>query len=237
MIKPVDVLAFGAHPDDIELGAAGTLLSCKAKGKSLGLVDLTRGELGTRGNPELRRLEATEAASILGADFRYNCGFKDGKFAYDEQHLQLLISIVRKAKPELVLANALEDRHPDHARAAKLVADACFYAGLVQWQDPENLPAHRPRLLLHYIQFQNLKPDILLSIDGFFEAKMNSILAYASQFYKVESQEPETPISNQTFLESLKGRAQDWGKIIGVSHAEGFNSSRPLGVEDLFNLR
>jgi N-acetylglucosamine malate deacetylase 1 len=237
MIVPVDVLAFGAHPDDIELGAAGTLLSCKAKGKKVGLVDLTQGELGTRGNSELRKKEADEAAAILGADFRYNCGFKDGKFSYDEQHLQVLVSIIRKAKPELVLANALEDRHPDHARAAKLVSDACFYAGLVKWDDLENQPPHRPRLILHYIQFQNLKPDVILNIEGFFETKMKSVLAYGSQFYQAESTGPETPISTKTFLESLQGRAQDWGKIIGVSHAEGFNSPRPLGVEDLFDLR
>jgi bacillithiol biosynthesis deacetylase BshB1 len=237
MIVPVDVLAFGAHPDDIELGAAGTILVCKAKGKKVGLVDLTRGELGTRGNPELRQQEANEAAAILGAEFRHNCGFKDGKFTYDEQHLQVLISIIRRAKPELVIANATEDRHPDHGRAAKLVADACFYAGLLQWDDPENLPAHRPRLVLHYIQFQNLKPDVLLPIDGFFELKMKSVLAYRSQFYQADSQEPETPISNKTFLDSLQGRAQDWGKTIGASHAEGFCCARTLGVEDLFALK
>jgi len=236
MILPVEVLAFGAHPDDIELGAGGTLLACKAKGKKVGLVDLTRGELGTRGNAEIRNHEASQAASILGADFRYNCGFEDGKFAYNEAHLQALVTIVRKARPELVLANAPEDRHPDHARAAKLVADACFYSGLSKWLDPENLPAHRPRLVLHYIQFQNLKPDVLLNIEGFFELKMKSILAYGSQFYSVDNQEPETPISNQTFLESLQGRAQDWGKTIGVSHAEGFCCPKPLGVNDLFDL-
>jgi len=237
MIVPVDVLAFGAHPDDIELGAAGTLLSCKAKGKRIGLVDLTKGELGTRGNAELRAQESAAAASILGAEFRFNCGFKDGMFVYDQQNLQLLVSIVRKAKPELVFANAIEDRHPDHARAAKLVADACFYAGLPKWKDPENQPAHRPRLVLHYMQFQNLQPDVLVNIDGFFELKMKSILAYSSQFFQENSAEPETPISNKTFLESLQGRAQEWGKTIGVCHAEGFSSARPLGVDDPFNLK
>lgn len=236
MIVPVNVLAFGAHPDDVELSAAGTLLACKAKGKRFGMVDLTRGELGTRGNATLRAKESADSAAILGAEFRFNCGFKDGMFLNDEQHLQRLISIIRKAKPELVLANALEDRHPDHARAAKLVSDACFYAGLIRWQDPENLPAHRPRLVLHYIQFHNLQPNVLINIEGFFELKMKSIRAYSSQFFQEDSLEPQTPISSKTFLESIEGRAQEWGKIIGVSHAEGFNSSRPLGINDPFDL-
>jgi bacillithiol biosynthesis deacetylase BshB1 len=236
MICPVDILAFGAHPDDVELGAAGTLLKSRAEGKRFGLVDFTRGELGTRGSAELRDQEALNAAKILGAEFRYNCGFKDGRFVHDESHLQTLITVLRKAKPEIVLANALQDRHPDHGRAAKMVIDACFYSGLSEWKDPEALPAFRPKLLLHYIQFNNLQPDILIDISGHFNEKMASILAYSSQFYNPANSAPETPISSQTFLESLEGRAQDWGKIIGTSHAEGFNMSRPPGVQSPFQL-
>lgn len=236
MICPVDILAFGAHPDDVELGAAGTLLKSRAEGKRFGLVDFTQGELGTRGNAELRAKEAQLAAQILGAEFRYNCGFKDGRFVHDEDHLQTLISLLRKARPQIVIANALQDRHPDHGRAAKMVIDACFYSGLAEWNDPEALPAFRPRLLLHYIQFNNLQPDILIDVSGHFKKKMESVLAYSSQFFNPDDSAPETPISSKTFLESLEGRAQDWGKLIGALHAEGFNMTRPPGVQSPFQL-
>ncbi|MAU15747.1 MAG: bacillithiol biosynthesis deacetylase BshB1 [Muricauda sp.] len=237
----LDILVFGAHPDDAELGAGATIAKEVSKGKKVGIVDLTRGELGTRGSAEIRDREAAKAAQILGVSVRENMEFADGFFVNDREHQLELIKIIRKYRPEIVLCNAVDDRHIDHGRGSKLVSDACFLSGLIkidtkmdgddQWQD-----AWRPKLVYHYIQWKSLEPDFVVDVSGFMDKKTDAIMAYSSQFYDPNSDEPETPISSKNFTDSVDYRARDLGRIIGVEHAEGFTVERYLGVDSLEDL-
>ncbi|MEK7256496.1 MAG: bacillithiol biosynthesis deacetylase BshB1, partial [Bacteroidota bacterium] len=233
----VDILAIGAHPDDVELSCSGTLLRHIDLGKTVGLLDLTRGELGTRGSAELRHEEATASAQKMGASFRHNLGMADGFFAYTEENLMKLIRFLRWCQPEIVLANTINDRHPDHARAAKLEADACFYAGLVKIktfdeQANPQLP-WRPKAVYHYIQDKDLKPDFVVDISPYIEQKMELVLTFRSQFYLPEDKEFEkelkTPISGRDFQEFLRAKGRAFGRPIGVEYAEGFITQRIPG--------
>lgn len=236
----VDVLSIAAHPDDTEMSAAGTILSLIAQGKTAAAVDLTRGELGTRGTPEIRLAEAEAASSLLGlAAPRLNMGFRDGFFRNDEEHQRALIPIIRHFRPEIVLTNTPDDRHPDHGRAAQLVVEACFYAGLRMIEterDGQKQEAWRPKFLYHFIQDRSLKPSFVVDITPYWEGKWASIMAYKSQFFDPNSQEPASYISSQEFAEFLKARAEEYGHMIGVKYGEGFISQRMLGVKDLFGL-
>ncbi|CAH0336210.1 N-acetyl-alpha-D-glucosaminyl L-malate deacetylase 1 [Flavobacterium sp. CECT 9288] len=235
----LDILAFGAHPDDVELGCAGTILKEISLGKKVGIVDLTRGELGTRGSASIRDQEAAAAAKILGVTVRENLGMRDGFFVNDETHQLEVIKMIRKYKPEIVLCNAVDDRHIDHAKGSKLVSDACFLSGLVKIEtalDGEVQTAWRPKLVYHYIQWKNSVPDFVVDITGFTDLKVASILAYSSQFYDPNSTEPESPISSKNFLESLNYRSRDLGRLTGVDHAEGFTVERYLAVNSLGDL-
>ena len=232
----LDILVFGAHPDDAELGAAGTIAKEVSKGKKVGIVDLTRGELGTRGSAEIRDQEAEASKNILGVVIRENLGFRDGFFVNDEKHQLEVIKIIRKYKPELVLCNAINDRHIDHAKGSELVSHACFLSGLVKIEttlDGAVQEKWRPKLVYHYIQWKNLTPDFAVDISQFIEKKTEAILAYSSQFHDPNSKEPETPISSKTFIESVRYRAQDLGRLIGVDYAEGFTVERMLAVDSL----
>jgi len=236
----LDILAIGVHPDDVELSCAGTLLAQKSHGNKVGILDLTRGELGTRGTPELRLEEAQNAAEILGVDVRLNIKMQDGFFKNDEQHQLEIIKVLRKFKPNIVLANAITDRHPDHGRSAELVRDAFFLSGLQKIETTdENLniqQAWRPKLLLHYIQDRWIKPDIIVDISKHLKTKIASINAYKSQFYNPNSNEPETYIATKSFLESITARAREMGRPCGFEFAEGFTSNKFLGVQNLSNL-
>jgi bacillithiol biosynthesis deacetylase BshB1 len=236
----IDILAIGAHPDDIELSCAGTLLKQKSLGNSISIVDLTAGELGTRGSAEIRLKEARDAAVILGVEDRMNLGFRDGFFDVDEEHIKALACVIRHKKPRIVLCNALEDRHPDHGKGADLVQKACFYAGLVKMETEyqgQLQEVWRPQAVYHYIQFKYIRPDFLVDISAFYEEKMKSIKAYKSQFYDPTSNEPETMISSKEFLSFLDARMVDFGRILGVKYAEGFNIMRIPGVSDLLHLK
>jgi N-acetylglucosamine malate deacetylase 1 len=240
MSTPLFILAFGAHPDDVELSCAGTLVKHVRLGLACGVVDLTRGELGTRGNAEQREHEAANAAAILGLQVRENLNMRDGFFTNDEEHRIKIIKAIRQYKPEIVLCNAVDDRHPDHARGAQLVRDAAFLAGLRKIgtldQHGQQQEAHRPRRVLHYIQDKDLKPDLLVDITEFFPTKWKAIQAFKSQFHDEHSDEPPTYISTPEFLEGLKGRHLLWGKRIGVRYAEGFTMETPPGLSDLKEL-
>lgn len=235
----LDILAFGAHPDDVELGCGGTLVKEIALGKKVGIIDLTRGELGTRGSVEIRNQESSNAAKILGVSVRENLDMRDGFFVNDESHQMKIIKKLRKYKPEIVLCNAIEDRHIDHGKGSQLVSDACFLSGLVKIEteiDGEKQEAWRPKLVYHYIQWKNIIPDFVVDITGFNDKKVEAILAYSSQFYNPNSNEPETPIASKIFLESLNYRAQDLGRLIGTDYAEGFTVERYLAVNSLADL-
>lgn len=237
----LDILVFGAHPDDAELGAGATIAKEIALGKKVGIIDLTRGELGTRGTAEIRDREAAKAGEILGLSIRENMEFADGFFRNDTEHQMALIRQIRRFKPDIVLCNAMEDRHIDHAKGSELVSHACFLSGLVKidsmleggedWQEP-----WRPRNVFHYIQWKNLTPDIVVDVSGYMDKKMEAIAAYASQFYDPNSDEPDTPISSKNFTDSVEYRARDLGRLIGVEHAEGFNVERMHGVDRLQDL-
>jgi bacillithiol biosynthesis deacetylase BshB1 len=236
----LDILAFAAHPDDAEMSCGGTLARHISLGKSVGIVDLTRGELGTRGTPETREQEARRASDILEIHIRESLGMRDGFFENDEAHQLEVIRIIRKYQPEIVLANAIRDRHPDHGRSAKLIEDASFLAGLqmIKTRDEDdNQNIWRPRAIYHYIQDQWIDPDVLIDVSAFMELKMEAVRAFQSQFYNKESNQPETYISRPDFLDSLYFRAQELGKMIGVRYAEGFTSTRKTGVENLFQLK
>ncbi len=234
----LDILVFGAHPDDAELGAGATIAKEIARGKKVGIIDLTRGELGTRGTAEIRDREAARAAEILGISVRENMEFRDGFFRNDPEHQLAIVRQIRRYRPDIVLCNAVEDRHIDHARGSSLVSDACFLSGLVKidtrlegdeaWQEP-----WRPRQVYHYIQWKNLKPDFAIDVTGFIEKKMEAIRAYDSQFYDPDSDEPNTPISSENFLDSVTYRARDLGRLIGVEYAEGFTAERCVAVPGL----
>jgi bacillithiol biosynthesis deacetylase BshB1 len=235
----LDILAFGAHPDDVELGCAGTILKEIALGKTVGIVDLTRGELGTRGSADLRDQEAAASAQILGVSIRENLSFRDGFFVNDETHQLEVIKMIRKYQPEIVLCNAIEDRHIDHGKGSQLVSDACFLSGLMKIEtqlDGKTQQAWRPKLVYHYIQWNDIKPDFVVDITGFTDKKVASILAYKSQFHDPNSNEPESPITSKNFLESLNYRTQDLGRLVGVEHAEGFTVERYLAVNSLGDL-
>ena len=226
----VEILAFGAHPDDIELGCGGSIAKAVADGKNVGLIDLTRGELGTRGSASIRDKEAALAAELLGVKFRKNLGFRDGFFVNNEPHQLEIIKLIREHQPELVLCNAIDDRHIDHAKGSQLVSDACFLSGLAKIETNnsagEAQTAWRPTRVYHYIQWKEITPDIVLDISDFLDKKIEAINAYASQFYDEKSNEPATPISSKNFLDSVRYRAQNLGRLAGVDAAEGFTVER-----------
>ena len=235
----LDILAFGAHPDDVELGCGGTLAKEISFGKKVGVVDLTRGELGTRGSAEIRDHESAAAAQILGLVVRENLNMCDGFFVNDEEHQLAVVRMIRKYRPEIVLCNAIDDRHIDHGKGSKLVSDACFLSGLrkIETQyDGKMQEAYRPKAVYHYIQWKNIEPDFVVDISDFNKKRVEAILAYSSQFYDPNSDEPETPIATKNFLESLNYRAQDLGRLIGVDYAEGFTAERYLAVNSLNDL-
>jgi len=235
----LDILAFGAHPDDVELGCSGTIAKEISLGKKVGIIDLTRGELGTRGSVEIRNQESANAAKILGVVVRENLDMRDGFFLNDEAHQLKIIKMLRKYKPDLVLCNAIDDRHIDHGKGSKLVSDSCFLSGLIKIEtemDGKKQEAWRPKLVYHYMQWKNIEPDFVVDITGFNEKRIDSILAYSSQFYNPDSDEPETLIASKNFLESLNYRARDLGRLVGVDYAEGFTVERYLAVNSLADL-
>lgn len=235
----LDILAIGVHPDDVELGCSGTLLKQIAKGNLVGILDLTRGELGTRGNAETRLKEANEAAKVLGVSVRENLGFEDGFFMNDKAHQLAIIRILRKYQPTIVIGNAHYDRHPDHGRAAQLTQEACFLSGLPKIEteiNGESQKAFRPRALYHYIQAIHTEPDFVVDITEHFERKLQSVYAYKSQFYNPDSKEENTFISSPEFLEFVKARAAHFGMPIGARYAEGFTVNRIPGVDDIMSL-
>ena len=233
-MQKLDILAFGAHPDDVELGCGGTLLAAVAEGKKIGIIDLTHGELGTRGTVADRLKEALLAGEIIGAAVRENLGMKDGFFINDQVHQMMIIEMIRKYQPDIILCNAPEDRHPDHGKAAKLVADATFLSGLVKIETTHNgvaQAAWRPSQVFHYIQSRNLQPSFVVDISEHMDKKMASILAHSTQFYNPNSNEPNTFISSDSFLTFIKGRAKEFGQQIGVQYAEGFISEKMIGIQ------
>jgi len=230
----LDILAFGVHPDDVELGCSGTLLAALAEGKKVGIVDLTRGELGTRGTIETRKKEATNAAAILGVQIRENLGMADGFFQNDETNQRKVITAIRKYRPEIILTNAFEDRHPDHGRSAKLVADAAFLSGLRKIETMEEGQLQdiwKPSYVFHYIQDRFIQPSFVVDISAYMDQKMESVLAYSTQFFNPGLNEPQTYISSSQFLETVKARALMMGKRIGVAYAEGFYTEKTVGVK------
>ncbi len=226
----LDILAIGAHPDDVELGCGATVAKMVHDGKKVGILDLTRGELGTRGTAETRDVEATNSAKILGVSVRENLGFRDGFFINDEEHQMKIIEIIRKYQPEIVLCNALDDRHIDHPKGSELVEKACFLSGLRKIYTGQEV--WRPKHVFHYIQWFPLKPDFVLDVSGFVDAKMEACLAYKTQFFDLDNQEPDTPISSKLFQESIANRAKDLGMLIGTEAGEGFMLKGYLGVKD-----
>lgn len=235
----LDILAFGAHPDDIELSCGATIAKEISLGKKVGIVDLTRGELGTRGTAEIRDKEAADAAKILGVNIRENLRFRDGFFVNDEAHQLEVIKMLRKYRPEIVICNAVDDRHIDHGKGSKLVSDACFLSGLVKIEtqlDGEVQQAWRPKQVYHYIQWKNLTPDFVVDVTGFIDKKIESVMAYKSQFYDPNSNEPITPIATKNFKESIFYRAADLGRLINTEYAEGFTTERYLAVNSLADL-
>jgi bacillithiol biosynthesis deacetylase BshB1 len=232
----LDLLAFGVHPDDIELSCAGTLLIEKNKGKKVGIVDLTRGELGTRGTAETREEEAENSAKILGVDVRENLEMADAFFKNDEENQRKIITVLRKYQPEIILCNAPDDRHPDHGRSAQLVADAAFLSGLrkIETFDGEKKQeVWKPAYVFNYIQDIYFTPSFVIDISGVIEQKVKAIKAFKTQFFSggPDDQEPATYISTPEFLESVINRSKMFGKMIGVKHAEGFISKKMIGIK------
>ena len=233
----LDLLAIGVHPDDVELGCSGTVINEVRRGKKVGVLDLTQGELGTRGTIETRYEEAAAAAIIMGVHVRENLKIRDGFFTNDEAHQLQLIKVIRKYRPDIVIGNATNDRHPDHGRAAKLISDACFYSGLskVQTAGDDGKPQEkwRPAYVLHYIQDRYLEPHVLIDITDVFEQRMKAIEAYRTQFNSNGEDGPQTYISSPEFYESVIARARMLGKRIGVKYAEGFTSDKKIGIRNL----
>ncbi len=237
----LDILAVGAHPDDVELGCGATLAKEIALGKKVGIIDLTRGELGTRGDADTRDIEAEKAKAILGISMRTNMEFEDGFFMNDKFHQIELVKMIRKYQPDIVLCNAVDDRHIDHPKGSQLVSDACFLSGLMKidtkcpdddgWQEP-----WRPDHVYHYIQWKNIEPDFVVDVSGYLDKKLEAVFAYESQFHKSNSEEPVTPISTTNFKDSISYRAQDMGRLIGVDHGEGFTVERYVAVNSLSDL-
>ncbi|KEQ29152.1 GlcNAc-PI de-N-acetylase [Pedobacter antarcticus 4BY] len=237
----LDILVLAVHPDDAELGCSGTIMRHIAEGKKVGIVDFTRGELGTRGTAETRDQEAADSAKILGLHARENLRFRDGFFQNDEAHQLEVVKMIRKYQPEIVLSNALHDRHPDHGRAGDLSETSCFLSGLPKVEtslDGIVQEAWRPRLVFQYIQDRYIKPDIIVDITPYMEAKIKSIQAFKTQFFNAEvAGGPATYISSPEFFESVIGRAREFGKAIGTTYGEGFTSRKLLGTDNLFQLR
>ena len=235
----LDILAFGAHPDDVELGCGATIAKEVSLGKKVGIVDLTRGELGSRGSADLRDEEAAIAAKILGISVRENLRFADGFFANDKTHQLQIIKMIRKYQPEIVLCNAVDDRHIDHPKASNLVSDACFLSGLIKIEtelEGQQQEKWRPKQVYHYLQWKSSTPDFVVNVSDFMEVKIKAVLAYGSQFYNPRSKEPETPISSENFTDSVQYRTKDLGRLIGVEFAEGFTAERYVAVENLDKL-
>lgn len=231
----LDILAIAAHPDDVEISAGGTVLKSIQQGKKVGIVDLTRGELGSRGSGDLRMIEAEAASKILGISARVNLGLADGFFEINEASLRKIIEQIRIYRPEIVLTNAPSDRHPDHGRASKLVRDACFYSGLRKIETGQE--AWRPKAVYMFNQDFYNKPDFVVDVTEFWETKMEALKAYGSQFFDPNSKEPKTPISGEEFFDFLRARSMDFGRPAGYLLAEGFMVDRTIGVEDLFHLK
>ena len=231
----IDILAFGAHPDDVELGCGGTVAKLISEGKTCVIVDLTKGELGTRGTDVTRKEEATEAAKILGVSARENLGMKDGFLENSEEYQMQIVKMVRKYRPEIVFANAIDDRHPDHAKAAKLVSDACFLAGLRKIEtthEGENQEVWRPKQIFNYIQWKDIKPDFVIDISEHLDKKVEACMAFKTQFYDPTSKEPVTPIATKDFAESITYRAQNLGRLSGVTFAEGFTTEKMIALKN-----
>lgn len=235
----LDILAIGAHPDDVELGCGGTLAKMISENKKVGILDLTEGELGTRGTAITRKAEAEEASKILSIAYRENLKFRDGFFKNDDTHQIELIKIIRKYKPDIVLANAVNDRHPDHGKAAKLVYDACFLSGLLKIQTSYNGVTQdkwRPKHIFNYIQWNEEKPDFIIDISHFLDKKIEACMAYKTQFYDPNSLEPNTPITSINFKKSILYRAENLGRLIGCDAGEGFTSQKWIGLKDFENF-
>ncbi len=235
----LDILAFSAHPDDIELSASGTIMAHISQGKKAGIIDLTQGELGSRGSVKIRMKEVEASNKILGIHVRENLKFRDGFFVKDEAHILKVIEMIRKYQPEIILANAIKDRHIDHGRAADLLHDACFLSGLVKIETKHNGKKQnvwRPKAVYHYIQDNYLIPDFVVDITPYFERKMASIKAFSSQFYNPDSAEPQTPISSKDFIDFIESRHLSFGRSIGVRYGEGFTTKRPIGIKDITSL-
>ena len=240
MSDKLDFLAFGAHPDDVELGCGATIAKLVSQGKKVGIVDLTRGELGTRGSAEIRAKETNEASKILGITIRENMNFKDGFFRNDEDHQLKIIQVIRKYQPDFVFCNAPDDRHIDHPKGSQLIVEASFLSGLTKINTDDSLgnpqKQWRPKNIYHYIQWKNLDPDFIFDVSGFHNTKMDAVKCYSSQFYDPKSKEPETPISTKNFMNFVQSRANDFGRLIGVEHGEGFISNRKLGFSSFDEL-
>jgi bacillithiol biosynthesis deacetylase BshB1 len=239
MEKNLDVLAFAAHPDDVELSCSGTLLKLKAQGKSVGIVDLTRGELGTRGTADIRDLESLASAQILDLDHRSNLDLGDGFFEESRENLEKVIVAIRSFRPSIIFANALSDRHPDHGRGGSLVRRASFLAGLRRIETISNGFSQEPwraKALFHYIQFRYIEPDFVVDVTDYFDKKLEAIQAYKSQFYDPSSDEPATMISSKKFLDYISARGREMGAAIEKEFGEGFTTERTLEVKDIFNL-
>lgn len=236
----LDILVISAHPDDAELACSGTIAAQIAKGFKVGILDLTKGEMGTRGTPEIRLQEAEESSKILGLSVRENIGFKDIFFKDDEAHRLEIIKIIRKYKPEIVLANAVTDRHPDHGKGAAVASNACFMSGLRKIETSLDGIAQdpwRPKYIYHYIQNNYIKPDFVVDITDYWETKTESIKAFRSQFYDPNNKEPESFISSSEFLDFIEARSREFGHSIMVKYGEGFTVERTLGITDLFDLK
>jgi len=240
MSDKLDFLAFGAHPDDVELGCGATIAKLVSQGKKVGIVDLTRGELGTRGSAEIRTKETKEASKILGITIRENMDFKDGFFRNDKEHQLKIIQVIRKYQPDFVFCNAPDDRHIDHPKGSQLIVEASFLSGLTKINTDDSLGnaqmQWRPKNIYHYIQWKNLDPDFIFDVSGFHNTKMDAVKCYSSQFYDPKSKEPETPISTKNFMNFVQSRANDFGRLIGVEHGEGFISNRKLGFSSFDEL-
>ncbi len=235
----LDILAFAAHPDDIELAASGTLMKHIAAGAKVGIVDLTQGELGSRGTIETRYEEAKKADEIMGISYRVNLKMDDGFFEINEKNKRLIVEQIRRFQPSIVIANSITDRHPDHGRASQLVSESCFLSGLAKFQTSwESIlqEKHRPNAVYHYIQDRFIKPDFVVDVSEFVDRKIEAIKAYSSQFYNPNSTEPVTPISGEEFIEFLKGRMRDFGRDISAEFAEGFTVERTIGVRNLYDI-
>lgn len=235
----LDILAFGAHPDDVELSCSATIAKEISLGKKVGIIDLTRGELGTRGSAVLRDKEAAKAAEVLGISVRENLGFADGFFVNDKKHQLEIIKMIRKYQPEIVLCNAVDDRHIDHPKGSNVVSDACFLSGLLKIETElggKQQEKWRPKQVYHYIQWKNIEPHFVVDVTGFMDVKIESVMAYSSQFFDPKSNEPETPITSKNFIDSIIYRANDLGRLIGVESAEGFTTERYVAVENLSKL-